>query len=795
MGSSGDPFAQHNAIGRKLSHYLIERHLGSGGMGEVYLAHDVALGRAVALKLLRPGTDAEFRERLRREAEAFARLQHPWIATFYEASEDDGVPFLAMEYVSGRTLRRMLGEGPLPLERALAIATCLLEALAHAHAAGVLHRDIKPENIMIGDGEGAKLLDFGLAKYAPVKDAQTPDATATQLTGRGVALGTLGYMAPEQLRGADVDARADIYAVGAVLHECVAGRPAFPGTTPTERVAATLAGERIPLRGPGIPPEIDALVARALARTPGDRFPSASAFLSEVRRLRGDSSASALPDTLAVLDLENVTRNPEDDWMTSGIAESLTSDLARVPGLQVVSREKLLQARAALGAPGATIDALDLGHRLACRWVLSGGVQRMGPSLRVVARLTEVPTGRMVAAEKIDGTMEGIFEMQDRLASAVAARLNLVAPSPSPESLVPGSVRVFELTARARRLTNRLEKGTFQEAQELFDEAIRIDPRHAPALAGLAEIYSLRFPFTTDPAMLDESERYARRAIEADPNLGYPYVWLGYVALRRGDAEAAFEAMQRALALQPNLSEAAYFAACAKAMLRQPEKAIPHFRQALEWGRAYWFAWLGLGWAYYEIDQMDEALWCIGKAVASERTREPGSTPGAGGYIAECLRRRGDLDGARRAALEGLASSEQSDHMYRDSFRGVCLVSLGRTALRQGDMAAARAAFQQAALLFRGRPRALGGGCLMVQALAGLAQAGSGAALLEEAVALDRDRSGFDFSWFWCCQTEISHLELSRAANTLGRKDMARHYLALARGARLSEALQEPDPA
>ena len=792
MGSSGDPFVQHSAIGRKLSHYLIERHLGAGGMGEVYLAQDVALGRAVALKILRAG-DASFGERLRREAEAFARLQHPWIATFYEGSEEDGVPFLAMEYVPGRTLRRLLGEGAMSVDRALALAGCLLEALAHAHAAGVLHRDIKPENVMVLEGEGAKLLDFGLARYASAEPAS--DKTQTRLTAQGEVLGTMGYMAPEQLRGLEIDARADLYAVAAILHECIAGRPAFPGATTSERMAATLAGDRLPLRGPSIPPEIEALVARGIARSPGERYPTASAFLSDVRRLRGDSSASALPDTLAVLDLDNVTKRPEDDWMTSGVAESLASDLARVPGLHVVSREKLLQARAALAQGGAAVDALDLGHRLACRWVLSGGIQRMGPSLRVVARLTEVPTGRMVGSEKVDGTVDGIFEVQDRLAQAVTAQLNLVAPSPIPDAAGSPDVRAFELTARGRRLTNRLEKGTFQEAQELFEEAIRIDPKNALALNGLAEIWSLRFPFTSDPAMLDESERYARRAIEADPKLGSPHVWLGYVALRRNDPPAAFDAMQRALELDPGLPEAFYFAGCAKQMMREHHEAIRHFREAVGTGRSYTFAWLGLGWAYGEIDQTDEALWCIGKAIEDERNGEPGASPGAGGHAAECLRRRGDLDAARRSALEGLALSEQTDHMYRDTFRGVCLVSLGRTALRQGDIDAARAAFQQAVLLFRGRPRALGGGHMLVQALAGLAQSGSGAALLEEAMTLEESRSGFNFNWLWCCQPEISHLELARAANVLGRKDLARTYLKRARDAGLHEALREPDPA
>ena len=235
-------------LGRTLSHYLIESRLGEGGMGAVYLARDLALGRSAALKVVTNAVDADLRDRFFREAEASARLQHPAIATFYESSEADGQAFIAMEYVRGSTLRELLARGPLPVDTAIALTSALLEALNHAHAAGILHRDIKPENIIVTPDGAPKLLDFGLAKGL-ADAAGESDATVQNLTG-GRILGTVGYMSPEQLRGEHLDAASDLFAVGAVLYEMVSGRPAFPGAHASERIAAILSKDPAPLTGP-----------------------------------------------------------------------------------------------------------------------------------------------------------------------------------------------------------------------------------------------------------------------------------------------------------------------------------------------------------------------------------------------------------------------------------------------------------------------------------------------------------------------------------------------------------------
>src|SRR5437870_593545 len=272
-------------------------------MGEVYLARDLALGRAAALKVLPDRLDDALRPRLLREAEASARLQHPGIATFYEAGESDGIAFIAMEYVSGQTLRDRLLDGPLPLREAVAVTAWLLEALGHAHASGILHRDIKPENVMLTPDSSVKLLDFGIAKLL-VSDADPEEATATALTAAGEVLGTVGYMSPEQLKGLALDARSDLFSVGAVFYEALSGKRAFPGKTAGERIAAILTRDPPPLEGVGFPSELRAVLSRALAREPSQRYPSAASFLSDLRRASAGEFVAALPDTLAVMDFE-----------------------------------------------------------------------------------------------------------------------------------------------------------------------------------------------------------------------------------------------------------------------------------------------------------------------------------------------------------------------------------------------------------------------------------------------------------------------------------------------------------
>lgn len=777
---------------QKLSHYRIGRRLGAGGMGEVFLAHDLALGRSAAVKVLTFSLAPDARARFVREGEASARLQHPGIATLYEAGEASGVVYLAMEFVAGETLRERLRRGPLPLEEALVLVGCLLEALVHAHAAGVLHRDIKPENVMVAGDGLAKLLDFGIARLIAKRETDPGAPTAVALTGASGVVGTLGYMSPEQLKGQVLDERSDLFSLGAVLYEALSGRPAFPGDTAAERIGAILHDEPQFTGEPGLTLEVRTVLARALAKDCAKRYPSAAAMLADLRAISSGEFVATLPDTLAVIDFQNLSRNPEDDWIGSGIAESLTCDLLRLPGVSVVARERLLEIQAQRQRAEGRAEEIELGRLLGCRWTVSGGYQRVGSRLRLTSRLTEVATGETVASEKLDGVLDDIFRLQDQLSAATAQKLGLggeaFAPRLSPK------LDAYERHARGRRLFLQLEKGSFDQARQFYEQAIGADSGYAPALAGLAAVHAMRFTFTTDPQELETAAGYARRAIAADPELAEPRVWLGYVLLRQGRFDDGLEQERKAMELDPSAVFAPYFGACCAALSGEYAAGLPLFQRALEIEPRHGWAWLGLGWSHLELGSGAEARWCLEKAVELERRVSPHPTAGVSGYLGECLRRLNDLEGARRSCLAGLEAVEKSDSMYRDTFRGVCLCALGRTAISQGDEAAAHAAFLQAVTHLRGRPRGLGGGYLLVQALSGLARAGAWAAPFEEALALFESRRGHDFSLMWTCSDDVTLLDLARAAAVLGREPESKALFAAARSAGSREALSLEAP-
>jgi len=334
-------------------------------------------------------------------------------------------------------------------------------------------------------------------------------------------------------------------------------------------------------------------------------------------------------------------------------------------------------------------------------------------------------------------------------------------------------IDAYERHARGRRFFHRLEKGTLDQARILFEEAAGADAGYAPALAGLAAVHAMRFPFQTDRRELEISESYGRRAIAADPELAEPRLWLGYSLTRLGRNEEALAQELRAMELDPTTPYAPYFAGFCSANLGRREESLGLFQRAVEVDPRHAFAWLALGWTHLDLGHAEEARWCLERAVALEGETAIGPTAGVAGYLGECLRRSGDLAGARVACLGGLEAVEKSDNMYRDTFRGVGLCALGRTALQQGDAGAAHAAFTQAAAHLRGRPRALGGGYLLVQAMAGLSRAGGGAAALDEALGLFRSRQGYSFDMMWTCDEGVTLLELSRAAAAAGRREAA----------------------
>jgi serine/threonine protein kinase/tetratricopeptide (TPR) repeat protein len=728
---------------RLIGHYRIRQWLGAGGMGEVYRADDIALGRTAALKLLPRRVDPRLRRILLREADASARLQHPAIATFYEAGEEDGEAFIAMEFVEGRLLRQRLADGPLPVEEALGITLSVLEGLAHAHTAGIIHRDIKPENIIVTPS-GAKLLDFGIAKRLIAEEISTTPSVDDAVLATGL-VGTLGYLAPEQILGEPLHPGTDLFQVGLVLFEMLTGQPAFAGSSVFERLHSVTAGSPNlhVLRSAGLSEALIAVISRALRRDPAQRYSGAGPFIRDLNTIAGRDGS--LPATLAVLDFRSEDGTSSDGWIGSGVAERLSTDLGAVQGLIVISRDRIVRAvGSSVDASDGPFDPVRCGRLIGCQSVIAGTFQRTGPLLHLTVTFVDVRTGQTLWTEHFDDRLEAFGEMQEALRDGVVTRLQIE------KSRVPvragHDIHAFEYYARGRRLWQRLEKGTMDEARELYERAIAIDPHYAQALAGLAAVHAMRFPYTTDPADLEKAIAYARRAIAENPNLSDAYAWLSYGLMRQQRFTEALEVALHGHALDPDQPYPPYFAGCIHYFSGRLEAAVPLLQRAIAAAPTHAFAWMVLGNVHTSLANFSAARWCFERALSFEHPDAAGPTAGVAAQIAECLRLEGRREEARRSCLDALETIERSDHMYRDTFRASALCCLARIAFDQGDLPAARAALQQVVAHVQGRDRMLSGGHLMVQALAGLARAGDGKVRLDEAHTLWRMRTRFDFS-------------------------------------------------
>jgi TolB-like protein/Flp pilus assembly protein TadD/tRNA A-37 threonylcarbamoyl transferase component Bud32 len=622
-------------IGQTLGHYRVTEKLGAGGMGEVYRARDERLERDVALKILPQGAlgDEEARRRFRKEALALSRLNHSNIATVYDFDRAGEIDFLAMELVEGETLRERIGRGPLSEKEIASFGEQISEALTEAHERGIIHRDLKPQNIVVTPKGRAKVLDFGLAKLLrPESEMSTTD----QFSSSAAVAGTLPYMSPEQLRGKSADGRSDIYAAGAVLYEMATGRRAF-----REEMATALVDDILhkPPPPPGrlrhdLSPRLEEIILKCLEKEPESRYQSAKELAVDLRRLAlptvafgvrpaparitwrkigigaaagvvaillllvalnvaglrerllGKSSATLQIRSLAVLPLENFSRDSEQEYFADGMTEQLITDLAQISALKVISRTSVMQYK------GARKPLPQVAKELGVDAVIEGSVQRSGDRVRITAQLIEAPTDRHLWGRSYERDLRDVLTLQDELARAIADEIRVqLTPQEQARLGRPYSVdpQAHDAYLRGLYSFNRgrdtLETPQGQETMrrgiEQFQEAIRIDPNYAQAYAAMARAYHW-LAWLAGRDLYPRSQEAARKALELDESLAEAHGALGYVALVTWNFAEAERELKRAIELNPNYDEAHHAYGLYLVAVDRFDEAVAEFQRARE---------------------------------------------------------------------------------------------------------------------------------------------------------------------------------------------------------------------
>jgi serine/threonine protein kinase/tetratricopeptide (TPR) repeat protein len=700
------------SAGTRLGPYEILSPLGAGGMGEVYRARDSRLDRDVAVKVLPESllADADALAWFEREAKAVAALSHPNILAIHDFGREGGIAYAVMELLEGETLRDRLDAGAIPQRRALDYALQIAQGLAAAHDRGIVHRDLKPQNVFLTRDGLVKILDFGLAKGLPgppgAEDETKPSSGASP-TRPGVILGTVGYMSPEQVRGAPADHRSDIFSFGTILYEMLSGERAFREDSEVETMAAILRDDPPDLSrlGRGVSPEVEEIVSHCLEKTPAERFQSARdlAFALRVaeREARaasgrsdsgaraGAASASAEPSgpSIAVLPLRNMSADPENEYFSDGMTEEIINALTRIESLRVASRTS------AFAFKGKDEDVRKIGAALGVKTVLEGSVRQFGKKIRVTAQLIDVADGYHLWSERYDREMEDVFAVQDEISRAIAGMLKvrlLPAEEANLASRGTENVEAYNDYLKGRYYFNRREA---PEAIAEFERALSRDPRYTDAYTGLADSYCIYGFYGGIPTLdafakareaagrarelspesadvpvslalvehyfgwdLEKEEAEMKRAIRLAPKSAIAYSWLGLMFAFTGRSSEALEMARRATEIEPFSANAQANLAWAYYGARRFEEALREFRRALHIDPNAPYPLWAIGMTCMQLGRHSEAIASLEKVVDITRRRQSHYVALLGGAYAAA--------GRRPEALELLA--ELTDRSSRE---------------------------------------------------------------------------------------------------------------------------------
>ena len=584
-----------------ISHYQILSRLGAGGMGEVYLAKDTRLHRKVAIKFLPAelSTDDRAKKRLVREAQAAATLDHPNICAILEVGEEDNHSFIVMQYVEGETLAARIQHRPLEVRESLGIAVQVADALAEAHAHGIIHRDIKPANIMITARSQVKVMDFGLAKLIQDEVSQETQApTKSMLTEPGMVIGTVPYMSPEQVNGKELDARSDIFSFGAVIYEMITGRQPFAGETAAATASAILTREPPPLSrlAPEAPSEIERIVRKCLEKDRENRYQSTPELLIDLRNLKRQSEANSITseqtrrqsrkvrlfksgtvallvlalaglsaylliggakpiDSIAVLPFINTNADPNTEYLADGIPESISNSLSLLPNLKVMSRNSVFRFK------GSEIDAQAVGQKLGVRAVLTGRIAQRGESLAISIELVDARDNSQLWGQQYNRKLADVFAVQEEIAKEISEKLRLRLSGSERQQLAKRpteNLKAFQYYTQGRAYTQRSTREDALEAIRSFEKAIDEDVNYALAYAGLADAHTV-LGARSQMAPVEgrrKAEEAARKALTLDENLAEAHASLGYahIGFTPSDFSLGDRELRHAIALSPSFA-------------------------------------------------------------------------------------------------------------------------------------------------------------------------------------------------------------------------------------------------
>jgi len=685
-------------IGQTLGHYRILEKVGSGGMGVVYRARDEQLERDVALKVLPSGTlsnDAS-RRHFRKEALALAKLNHPNIETVYEFDTQDGMDFLVMEYVPGKTLADRLIGGALPEKEVIALGMQIAAALAEAHEHGIVHRDLKPANIALTEKGQAKVLDFGLAKLLRPRD----ETTADSLSSTHGAAGTLPYMSPEQLRGEQVDARSDIYTIGAVLYEMATYRRAFGEPLAARLIDAVLHQSPVPPRAlnPRISPELERIILKCLDKNPEQRYQSAKELLVDLRRLEQSASGGLVTSapqpkrwsrgaklaaygvvalvalaamltaiyaggwrdrllvrsrspqirSLAVLPFANLSGDADQDYFADGMTEALITDLGQIQALRVISRTSVMQFK------GTRRPLADIARELNVDAIVEGSVSRSEGLALVTARLVYAPTEALRWSKSYQRDPQNVLVMQGEVASAIVHEIDVTLTPQEQTRLASG--RQVNPAAHEAYLKGlyHWHKGSAEEtrkAREYFEHAVLVDPKYAASYAALATYYSVSTDLPAKVA-IPKAKEYALKALELDDTLAQAHTALAGIRFY-GDwdwpgAEIEFK---RALGLNPNDAETHRIYSSYLLGLARFDEALLEVQRAQQLDPLSLYTSVNAGWTFYFVRRYDRAIAQCRQALDLDANSDGAHACLGQSYRAKGMREQAISESERAVAL------------------------------------------------------------------------------------------------------------------------------------------------